>query len=123
MNVSETAGLEEQLKNARELVARRDMAIKLNSNREFRKLILEDWCATDAARLIGMSADPNLSKQEREDSVAMAQAPGHLRRWLSVAVVMGNTAAREIGEVEEALAEIRAEPEQGVDAADLGNIG
>jgi len=105
---NEAAELEEQRKNAVELVGRRDMALKLSSNREFRKLILEDYCVIDAARLVGLSTDPSLTLEQRADSLAMAQGPGFLRRFLSMMVVMGNNASKEVGQIDDALNEIRA---------------
>lgn len=103
------AELEEGKERALELIARRDLALKLETIPEFRKMILEDFCVTEAARLIGLSADPALTKEQREDALSMGQAAGHLRRYLSTTVRMGNVAARELKEIEEYLDEARAE--------------
>ncbi|MFP3556418.1 hypothetical protein SB861_37745 [Paraburkholderia sp. SIMBA_049] len=102
-------GLEAQLSQAKQVVAQRDMAQKLAKNAEFRKLILEEFCVHECARYAQGSADPAISAENRADSLAIAQAAGHLRRWLSVKIQMGNVAEREISEVEAALEEARAE--------------
>lgn len=114
------AQLEQQLQDAKYLVERRDMALKLSGNREFRKLILDDYLVTEAARLIGGSGDPNLTVQQRADMVEMAKATGHFKRFLSVIVTMGNTAANELPHIEEALGEERAEDASApIDGGDL----
>ncbi len=121
--MSDVSQLEQQLKDAKYLVERRDMALKLSGNREFRKLILDDYLVTEAARLIGGSGDPNLKPDQRADMVEMAKATGHLKRFLSVIVTMGNTAANDLPNIEEHLSEARTEDETGrtvvLDGGDL----
>jgi hypothetical protein len=120
MNTTVTA-LEEQVRNAKDLVERRDMAIKLASNREFRKLVLDDFCTTEAARLVQMSCDPAMDPQQRADALAMAQATGHFKRYMSMMVQMGAVAEREIQDLEEELVSARQEAdmqEQGIDIED-----
>jgi hypothetical protein len=101
--------LEGQLSQAKKIVAQRDMALKLSNNREFRALILDEFCTQECARYAQASGDPALSSENRADALAMSQAAGHIRRWLSVKVQMGNSAERDIAEVEAALEEARAE--------------
>ena len=110
--MTRTEALEQQLKGNKTLIEVRDMALKLSENREFRKLILEGFCLTESARYVHESADPHLSPEQRADALAMAQAGGHLKRFLSMAVVVGNTASRELVDVEEALEHIRAHGEE-----------
>lgn len=106
------AGLEKQLTDSKSLMEVRDLAIKLSSNREFRKLILDGFCGTEAARLVHQSADPALDELQRSDALNMAQAGGHLRRYLSMAIKMGDNAEASIKDLEEALADARAEPDE-----------
>lgn len=103
------AELEHGKKRALELMERRDLALKLGNIPEFKKMILEDFCVTEAARLIGQSADPAMTVQQRADALAMGQAGGHLKRYLSATIQMGDTAERELIQVEEMLDEVRAE--------------
>jgi hypothetical protein len=105
--MSDIQGLEQGIKDAEELIGRRQMALKLSDNRDFRKLILEDFCVTEAARLVHLSADPILPEKERADALAMAQASGHLRRYLSMMIQMGYTAERELPQMQAALDELR----------------
>jgi len=106
--MSDIQDLEQGIKDAETLIARRQMALKLSENREFRKLILEDFIVTEAARLVQMSADPALNQQQRDDALSMAQATGHLKRYLSMMVQMGYQAERELPQMQVALDELRS---------------
>jgi hypothetical protein len=103
------SALEQQLNNAKLLVDRRDSALKLSENRDFRKVILDEFCGSEAARYVQASGDPALSAESRADSLAIAQASGHLKRYLSVIIQMGNQAARDVAELEVAMDEVRGE--------------
>lgn len=105
--------LEQRNEGLKEAVDRRDLALKLEKNREFRKVILEDFCGSECARYAQASADPNLKPEYRADALAMAQAAGHLRRFLSVIVQMGNKAEEEIRQNREEIDQLR---ENGEDA-------
>lgn len=106
--MSEVSQLEKQLADTKTLVARRDMALKLSKNSDFRKLILEEFCVQEAARYVQASADPALGATERADALAIAQASGHLKRYLSVIVQMGSVAERDLVTLQEAIEEARA---------------
>lgn len=112
INTSVVEGLEGQLSDAKEMVERGLAARKLASNREFRKLVLDGFCKDDCARFAAQSADPALDPVQRADALAMAQAGGHLKRFLSATIQMGESAAREVGDIETELEEARAESEQ-----------
>ena len=103
--MSEVFALEKQLEDSKQAIARRELALKLYNNPEFKKLIIDEFCTTECARYAQLSADPSMGANERADSLAMAQASGHLRRFLSVIVSMGNQAERMLPDLE---AEIEA---------------
>lgn len=104
-----TIGLEKQLSDAKHLVDRREMALRLSNNPDFRELILKQFCTEECARYAQASADPALDATSRADALAMAQAAGHVRRFLSVTVQMGNSAEGDLIDIEEALEAARAE--------------
>jgi hypothetical protein len=106
--MSDIQALEQDIANAEELLGRRQMALKLYENREFRKLFVEGFFTEEAARLVQLSADPALDPLQRADALAMAQATGHCRRYLSMAVQMGAVAEREIADMRSALDELRS---------------
>lgn len=93
--------------NLRDLVKTRDLALRLEKNREFKRLILEEFCEKECARFTRESCNPALSEEQRADSLAMAQAAGHLLRWLSMQVTMGNQAEKQIRDIDDEIAEIR----------------
>jgi hypothetical protein len=109
MNMSDIQELVRDIENAENLLERRNMAIKLSENREFRKLFMEDYFTTEAARMVQLSGDPSMDAQQRADALAMAQATGHTKRYLSMMIQMGAVAERELPDMHAALAELRSE--------------
>jgi hypothetical protein len=107
--MSQVSQLEAQLQNAKELIQRRQAALRLANVPEFKQLILEDFMVKEAARYVQSSGDPALKAEERADALAIAQASGHLKRYLHVIVQMGAHAEREIVNLEEAIEEARQE--------------
>jgi hypothetical protein len=107
--MSEVEELEYQLEQTKSLKVRREQAERLSKNKDFRTLIIDGFCLYDAARFVQLSGDPALRPEERADSLALAQASGHLKRFLQVQIQMGATAERSIAELELAIAEARAE--------------
>ena len=107
--MSDIQALENEIEQAETLVARRNMALKLSENHEFRKIFTEYYFTEEAARLVQLSGDPNLDKQQREDALAMAQATGHTKRYLSVIVQMGAHYERELPAMRATLEELRME--------------
>lgn len=109
--MSDIHDLEQGIQDAEELVARRDQAIKLSKNTEFRALFMDQYFVTEAARLVQLSADPALTVEQRADALDMAQATGHAKRYLSMAIQMGAVAERELPDMRAALEELRANPD------------
>ncbi len=107
--MSDIQEIEAGIKLAKEMMAKRDMALKLGENFEFRKLVLEEFCVNECARLVGLSADPAMSQEQRADALSMAQAAGHLRRYFSVMTQMGNAAEHQLVDLNSTLEELRAE--------------
>ena len=85
------------------------MALKLSRNPEFKQLILQEFCINECARYAQSSGDPALNAEQRADALALAQSAGHLRRWLSVIVTMGNNAERAMPELDDAIEQARQE--------------
>ena len=103
------AHLEGQLADQKTLVEMRDAVQRLVKNRDFKKVILDSFCLTEAARYVQESADPLLPAANRADALAMAQASGHLKRFLTVVIAMGNAAANQQSALEREIDEARAE--------------
>jgi len=107
--MSDVAEIEKHIEKLRETAARKELALKLEKNRDFRKLILEEFCTNECANYAQLSADPNMSAESRADCLGLAQAAGHLRRWLSVCIQMGTRAEDDIKRAETELEEARRE--------------
>lgn len=101
--------LEEFIKGQKTLTKMADAAVRLNDNADFRDLIVKGFCLTEAARYAQESGDPMLTQAQRQDALNMAQASGHLKRFISVTIVMGNDADRAIREAEAQIIELRSE--------------
>jgi hypothetical protein len=112
---TEVQKLEIQREEWKELVDRRQAAQRLAKNIDFRSLILDGFCRDEAARYVQMSCDPALAANERADALGLAQASGHLKRYLSVVTQMGSYAENQMGTLEAELVEARAEEEQGAE--------
>lgn len=100
--------LEEQLKNEKLRVERRDAIIRLSKNVDFRKIIIEDFCRNECARYVHESADPSLTAEQRQDALNIAQAAGHLKRFLNISITMGDVSDRTIVDLNHAIEEARA---------------
>ncbi|MDR5839321.1 hypothetical protein [Caballeronia sp. LZ034LL] len=114
--VSQLQQLEAGLESAKAQVELRNQIAKLMDNREFRKVIREAFCEKECARYAQESADPALPDRQRADALAMAQAAGHLKRWLAVQMVMGDNAVGQIPDYEQMIEHVRA----GGDVEELG---
>lgn len=101
--------LEQQQADERERVARRDAILRLSGNADFRKVIIEDFSTKECARYARESVNPGISPEDRAHALAMAQAAGYLKQFLNVNIQIGDTAEDTIRQIDEALAEARAE--------------
>lgn len=103
----------EQLESQREVMKKavelRQSVQRLTKNADFRKVIAEQFMEKECARYVHASADPALPEKNQKDALAIAQAGGHLKRYLSVLIQMGNAAENEIASIDDALNDARAE--------------
>lgn len=106
--MTELEQLEFQKKTNQEFIERKELIEKLQENPEFKKIILEEFCEKECAAYAKASADPNLSKEDRADALAMAQAAGHLQRFLHVAIRMGIAAENQMKDLDNTIDEVRA---------------
>lgn len=105
--MSTVAELEQQKADFNAAIEKRKVLQRLMNNRDFKKLILEDFCVQECARYAQASADPNLSANERADALALAQSAGHIRRYLNVLDIMGNAAENQMQRLDDAIEDAR----------------
>lgn len=84
---------------------------RLSNNRDFNKVILDEFMIQEAARFVQVSTDPNLTAEERADALGLAQAAGYLKRYLDVLQRMGKHAVNTINRIDEELEDMRASGE------------
>ncbi len=103
------AKLEMQREKVKKLVELNESVFRLRANKDFDTVITKGFCLSEAARYAKESADPMLTPVQRADALGIAQAAGHLERFLAVIDQMAQTAERDLVNIEEYLAELRAE--------------
>ena len=101
--------LEKQRAEAKVSVDTRDMILKLTQNFEFRKIIDEGFIRDEAARNARLAGQPGLSELDRNNILNAAMAAGHLQRYLSANIHFGTIAENTIRQIDEVIAEMRAE--------------
>lgn len=105
-------GLLEQRKQAEESIVRRERALRLANNPDFRQLILQEFCVEECARYAQTSGDPALTERQQADALAISQAAGHLRRWLQVVSQLGAQAETQMASLDDAITEERQNEDQ-----------
>ena len=100
---------EEHIKGCKEIAEFGDAILRLNSNPDFRLVIEQGYMLHEAARYVQASGDPSLTAVQRQDALNMAQASGHLKRFLSVNIQKANEADSSIAQSQAYLDELRAE--------------
>lgn len=104
--------LEAQREFNQKIAERGEAHDRLMKNRDFRKIIMDGFCGTDAARYVQESANPALDDRQRADALGIAQASGHLRRYLQVDRILIDQASEKVTQIDQAIAEMRAEGEE-----------
>jgi len=110
--------LEDQLKDTKTLVERRDAILRLSKNADFRTIILDAFFVEECARYARESGDPALTPAQRQDALNIAQAAGHVKRFLNVQIQMGDAAEGSIVDLENAIEEARLEEQVPVTETD-----
>jgi len=110
--MSEVENIELSIEDARKLVARKDAALKLATNREFKQLILNDYYVDEAVRLTSCLGQPQMKNFEAE-IVGDLKAIASLRQYFQTIITMGRNAESELVEAQELLEETRAAELEG----------
>lgn len=106
--MSDIQELEISIEDAREKVKLKDMALKLASNREFKKLILEGYFKEEAARLVAISADFSM-KDYRDEITMNIQAISCFKQFMQNIVRTGEMAESELEQSQEVMDELLEE--------------
>lgn len=101
--------LERQLVDTKAQVEMGNAVARLLKNPDYRKVIEDGFMLHECARYVQQSANPAINEQGRADALAIAQASGHLKRYLSVTLQIANQCENSIPDIESAIEEARAE--------------
>lgn len=110
--MSQIQEVELSIEHAKAVIRKRDIALKLADNSDFKELVLQGYLVDEAARLAHLSADLTLSPQERAEVLLMVQAVGFFKGYMSKHVSFGNQAERDLRAHEETLRELHAEGDE-----------
>jgi hypothetical protein len=100
---SQLQELEQALETAKKNVALRDALLKLQGNKDFKKLVTETYLVNAAADFARQSGDPAMGERQRADALAMAQAPGHFKRFMHLVFAQGQQSEADIPELERSI--------------------
>lgn len=103
--------LEFQRETLHFFIKRKEMVQRLQANPEFAEVITKEFCEKECAGYAKASGDPSLSKEERDSALQMAQAAGHLQRFLNICIRMGMTAEGQLTELDSMIEEVRSNNE------------
>lgn len=82
---------------------------RLNSNSDFQLVIVKGFLQDDCLRYLDLSGDSNLSEKARQDSLNIAQAGGHFKRYIEAQMTKARDASNRIFEQKDFLDKLRAE--------------
>lgn len=107
--MSDISQLEISIEQARNMVALRDAVVKLSTNREFKKVFIEDYFKAEAIRLVDLSADPIITEDQKADVLVSMHGISVLKQYLRRLTQMGDIAEQEIKDAREEIDHIREE--------------
>lgn len=111
--------LNRQLDGAKAAVKKLASMERLFKNKDFKELILQEYCMNEAARLVHASIDPQFSPDDQKKFLVMAQACGGILLWAAAQETLLNTQANDLQNIEQALEDLRQE-DQDADEGDEG---
>lgn len=107
--MSEVAQLELQRDNNQKVIAFADAVERLLLNPDFKTVFIDGFCRDDAAAYVQVSQDPNIAHEQQMDALRLAQASGHVKRYLQVKAQLGNRARHSRDELDAAITAARQE--------------
>jgi hypothetical protein len=106
--MSDIEQIEISIEHAKDMVARRDACLKLKSNRDFKKVILEGYFKDEPVRLTALLGTPGM-EAHKASIIASLESISQLQQYLQTTLQLGDMAASQIGEYEVELEAIRNE--------------
>jgi hypothetical protein len=82
---------------------------RLDRNSDFKLVVTQGFLRDECIRYVDLSGDPDLTEKARLDSLNIAQAGGHFKRYIESRMNLGRQAQGQIVSQKNALDEMRAE--------------
>ena len=82
---------------------------RLNSNSDFQLVIVKGFLQDDCLRYLDLSGDSTVSEKARLDTLNIAQAGGHFKRYIEAQMTKARDAANRINDQKNFLDQLRAE--------------
>jgi hypothetical protein len=102
--------IERNIKLQKEIIEFGKAVERLQSNRDFRKVVTEGYFEKEAVRLVHLKADPEMQRPEIQAGIIQAiDAIGNMSQFLRDAVRSAELAAKSVSQDEETRDEILAE--------------
>jgi hypothetical protein len=99
--------IEVSLEDAKQAVALRDAVLRLEKNRDFKKLIEQGYLTEEAVRLTHLLAHPAMAERQ-DDLITDLKGISAFKAYIHQIMATGNMAEVSLKEHEEALDELRA---------------
>lgn len=110
--MSQIQEVELSIEQAKGLIARKDQALKLTDNKDFKALVLQGYFVDEAARLALLSSDPMLDAEARADVMQGVLALGYFKRYITGIIHFGRMAEKDLAAHTETLAELHSEGDE-----------
>lgn len=115
--MNEIQEIELGIEEAKKYIEKKAAVLRLENNRDFKKLVMKGFFEDEASRLALLSADPRLKPEDRQDIMEKLKAISHFHQYIHGIIMQGSVAENSVREYEEALDDIRAEEEANREAA------
>jgi len=110
MSSNEVKEIEMNIKQARELVNLNTALERLEKNRDFKRLIKDEYLHNEAVRLVHLKADSNMQSEQRQSDVTRdIDAIGSFAQFLNMVGFKAEMAQQAIDACEDTLDTLREE--------------
>lgn len=110
MSNSEIREVELNIKEAQKLVDMNKSLERLRNNKDFKKLILENYLKDEAVRLVHLKSDSNMQDEKSQTIIVNdINAIGSFTQFLNTVRFQADMAQNAIAECEQVLDELRSE--------------
>lgn len=107
-------GVELSIEQAKAMIKKGEIALRLSKNKDFRELIMDDYFVDEAARLTHLFSDPSMQDDAKQAMIQNdLRGIGGLKRYLQVTIRMKQMAEDSLPNHEETLDELRLEESEG----------